>query len=84
MRVDRHNACPACPEPVRRLYYAATRFLDSVEDRGLADALVDAAVDELEAAAKAFTSCVDAHHANQDHALSPELASAREPGCRCR
>lgn len=82
-RLDLHNACAACPAPVRRVYYAAQTFVDLVEADGIEAALaVPARLEELRAAVRAFTPFVEAHNANQDHVLSAELAPAREPVCR--
>lgn len=81
MRVDEHNACPACPQPVRSLYFSAQRVLDLLDGDVAVVKLLPGYLDDLRAAARAMQPFVEAHHANQNHVLSPELASAREPVC---
>lgn len=74
-RPDEHNACPACPQPARALFYRAQQVVDARDD----PELLKRYLEYLAAAVRAFAPFVDAHHANQKHVLSPELASAREP-----
>lgn len=74
-RIDEHNACPGCPQPVRALFYRAQQVVDVRDD----PELLKGYLEYLAAAVRAFAPFVEAHHANQDHVVSPELASAREP-----
>lgn len=80
-RPDAHNACPACPQAVRELYYAAQQLVDAL-DGDLSEVDVMARITEVRASVRAFAPFIDAHHANQDHVLSAKLAPAREPVCR--
>lgn len=82
MRVDRHNACPVCAQPVRALYFVAQQLVDLVDDDVAVVRLFPERFQELRLAVRAVMPLIEAHHANQDHVLSPELASAREPVCR--
>lgn len=73
MTIDEHNACPACPIAVRNLYAVGRRVLIREQDRATVE------YEELYVALEALRPFVDAHHANQLHAFSKELESAREP-----
>lgn len=75
MTIDDHNACPACPLPVRHLYAWALKVL--AIDPALRSLRPE--YEELHQAVEAMRPHVEAHHANQLHAFSPELAGARDP-----
>ena len=87
MTPDTHTPCPFCAEPARALYVAAV-LLDGLVAELLARGvpatlelrrpLVDA-WKETRLALGAAQPFVEAHGANQDHALSVELADARHP-----
>lgn len=81
MRVDEHNACPACPAPVRKLYFTAQHLVDLIDGDVDIVKLFPSYLDELRGAVRGMAPWIDAHHANQNHVLSAELASAREPVC---
>lgn len=70
--IDDHNACPACPNQVRALYAVGRRVLVREQDAKSAE------YEELYIALEALRPFVEAHHANQLHAFSHELAGARE------
>lgn len=64
-RPDLHNACAACPAPVRRLYYAAQMLVALIDADGLEGAIaVPARLEELRAAVRTFAPFVQAHNAN--------------------
>lgn len=73
MTIDAHNACPACPVIVRDLYAVGRRVLIREQDAATAE------YEELYLALEQLRPFIEAHHANQLHAFSPELAGAREP-----
>lgn len=73
MTIDEHNACPACPAQVRALYAVGRRVLVREQDAKSLE------YEELYLALEALRPFVEAHHANQLHAFSRELAAAREP-----
>lgn len=91
MTPDVHTACPACPVQTRALY-AATKALmanlvavqQQLRDRYHEADLVRVgalfeAVENAQLALDAMAPFVDAHLANQIHALSVELVDARMP-----
>lgn len=73
MTIDEHNACPACPVVIRDLYAVGRRVLVREQDTKSLE------YEELYLALEAVRPFVEAHHANQLHAFSKELAAAREP-----
>jgi len=82
MATDIHNGCPACPEPVQKIYAAAElvlALLDQYGDAGVPIGQWDRAIQELRAGRQQLVPFIDAHFGNQDHALSPELERARHP-----
>lgn len=81
-RIDEHNACPVCARPVQALYFAAQQLVDLVDQDKVGElgpVLIPARLQELRLAVRALAPFIEAHHANQNHLLSPDLASAREP-----
>ena len=76
---DQHNACPACPQPVRILYYEAQTYLELVVEKDPRRAA--AALERLRRAVAAMQPFVSGHFENQNHAVSRELEAAREPAC---
>ena len=79
MTPDAHTPCPACPMVVRHLYTAGRRVLMVGGYLGVDWTFSPAECQELYLALEALRPFVDAHDANQVHALSPELADARDP-----
>lgn len=73
MILDDHNACPACARQVRNVYAAARRLLERDRPTATPDH------EELHLALEALRPFVEAHHANQLHAFSLELETARHP-----
>jgi hypothetical protein len=73
-RLDVHTPCIACPAQVRTLYAAGRRVLG-----GRLHQLTTPEYDELYAALEELRPFIEAHHTNQQHAFSDELAGAREP-----
>ena len=79
MTLDAHTACPACPHQVRALYAVGRRVLAGSRSHFIAEErLPPAEYDELYLALEALRPFVEAHHANQLHAFSPELEAARD------
>jgi hypothetical protein len=77
---DRHNACPACNADWRALYAVARRVLAGSRSHFFAhERLTPPEYEELYLACERVRDYVEAHHANQDHAFSPELEAARHP-----
>jgi len=76
MTPDEHTPCPACPAQVRDLYAVGRRVL---ENAGWSEGSAPVEYEELYIALEALRPFVDAHHANQLHAFSEELADARDP-----
>lgn len=77
---DAHTPCPACPAPVRALYAVARRVLAGTHSHFLThERLAPAEYEELYQACEDLRPWIDAHHANQEHSLSPELEAARHP-----
>lgn len=80
MTIDEHNACPTCAQQVRVAFEAAMTLVILLENRtdplgpGELGALANA-----HAALWELAPLVRAHHANQLHAFSAKLASARHP-----
>lgn len=88
-RPDEHNACPVCARPVRALYFAAQQLVDLLDQDVLVVKHFPERLEQLRLSVRGLAPFIDAHHGNQDHVLSPELAGAREPrlteeGVRCR
>jgi len=80
MTPDAHTPCPACPATVRALYAAARRVLAGTNSHFLKhERLAPPEYDELYHACEDLRPFVEAHHANQEHSLSPELEAARHP-----
>jgi hypothetical protein len=79
MTPDASTPCPACPREVRALYLAAQLLVKRLDQGPSVDAIMSLIDDELRMAVNAVKPFVDAHEANQVHAHSAELASAREP-----
>lgn len=78
--IDSHTPCPACPQEVRALYAVGRRVLAGSQSHFIAhERLAPAEYDELSLALDALRPFVEAHHANQVHAFSPELEDARHP-----
>lgn len=82
VKPDRHTSCPACAMQVRNLFAVAQVVLaihtlppDSEEFERARDEQLE----NLRLAIDALAPFVEAHLANQDHALSDELADARFP-----
>lgn len=76
MILDEHTPCPACPQVVRDLFAVAHRaVLQLLRD----DVVTRPEYGELMAAVDTLRPWVEAHHANQVHAFSPELEDARAP-----
>jgi hypothetical protein len=79
VKPDAYTACSVCSIHVRALY-ATTQVLvaqleGQLEDGGpLREAMENAAI-----AVRHLTPHIEAHLENQDHALSVELAAARNP-----
>lgn len=78
MILDAHTPCPACPQVVRDFYVVSRRLL-SVTAYATAAGEADVVSDEFLAALDALKLWIEAHHANQVHAFSPELEGARNP-----
>jgi hypothetical protein len=83
MKADAHNPCPACAVQVRALYSAAAALAEvvassTIDAGGDARALAEAGAN-VRLALQNVAPFIDAHLANQDHALSTELLDARFP-----
>lgn len=74
--MNAHNACLACSSPVQELYSAAAVILQLLDRDG---AFTVGALDDLRHAVATIRPYVEAHFGNHDHAMSPELASVRNP-----
>jgi hypothetical protein len=89
MVVDSHTPCPACPVQVRAIYEAAQVLIilsghvvkGDVLSPGVERSLRDA-LETVRISLNHLQPFVDAHLANQDHALSVELVNARHPEAR--
>ena len=89
MTPDTHTACVACPDIVRELLEADLAHLDTLATylatlppehrRGRAFERMTATGVVVRQRANALRPWYDAHHGNQFHANSPELAEARVP-----
>lgn len=90
--LDPHTPCAVCAVPVQELFATAARLMHLLEQEDLfthhGEGIVirmvmsrdlAAAILHLHFAVQALAPLVEAHFANQDHALSPELAGARDP-----
>lgn len=80
MKVDSHTPCLACPAIVRNLYATAQVVLALLDEhQGDATGRELEAQANLQIALMYLTPFIEAHLENQDHALSVELAPARNP-----